>query len=102
LDAVVPLSIVASFLTYETLDYKKRDGKLSFHLKRFFGRVSLIAVFFVIFLVFVALLSSTSPTEDIATGGLVLASLTTAVILYVLTRSSKTKDLLSKLEKGEW
>jgi hypothetical protein len=102
LGIVGPLCLISGFLVYETIDYRKRDGKLSFHLKRFLGRTSLAAIFFVIFFVFVAMLSFVSPTSDVATGGLVLASVTTALILYVISRRTRTRELLSKLEKGEW
>lgn len=102
LGVVGPLSIISGFLIYETIDYRKRDGKLSFHSKRFLGRTGLVAIFFVIFFVFVAMLSLVSPTSDVAQAGLVLASVTTALILYVISRRTRTRKLLSKLEKGEW
>jgi len=102
LGVVGPLSMISGFLIYETIDYKKRDRKLSFHLKRFLSRTGLVALFFVIFFVFVAMLSLVSPTSDVAQAGLVLASVTTALILYVISRRTRTRELLSKLEKGEW
>lgn len=97
-----PLSLLAGATVYEILDHRRVNRTLTLHMKRLTGRMSLVMVFLVIFLAFVGLLSAISQTLNVTTPALVLSGLTTAIIFFALARKPKTRELLGKLEKGEW
>lgn len=100
----LPLTMIISFSAFEILFSIKIKKPLSFHLKRFTGRMMLTGIV----VVFVATISSVinllapfMPEKYLATT-LIFGYLLTSVALYILVKNPKIRRFFSKLEKGEW
>jgi hypothetical protein len=99
---IVPLSLVATFATYEVLDHKRSRGTLAFHLKRLAGRMVLVVVFVALFFALLNLLALVSQGADVSQVALVLSGIATALIALLMLRNPRGREVLRRLGDGNW
>jgi hypothetical protein len=101
---LLPVSMTIGFFCFELLSSRKNKKPISFHAKRFIGRVFLVDICFVIIVAISSVINLLAPiiNERYLLTILVFASVIAFIALYVVIRDTKIGRFFSRVEKGEW
>jgi hypothetical protein len=91
--------------TFEIVDSLQTKKVGLFRIKRFLGRIfTFLVLLFPFGALFVLLNFLLVPlvTEKYAVSAIIWAGVLWALVLYTLVKSTRTKEFLKRLEKGEW
>lgn len=101
----LPLSITISFSIFEILSSIKIKKPLSFHIKRFIGRMILTGIFVIFVVAFSSVINyllAPFVSERYLVIILIFGYLSLSITLYKMVKNPKIGCFFSRLEKGEW